>query len=276
MTESQVSIAHSTASLDKRSIAASFSRAASDYDAMAAIQRQVGAKLLGLGRDKLQGRIVDLGCGTGYFSTELRQHTGVASVLAVDLAEGMLSYGRQNRAHPAIKWVCADAEFLPFADNSVDGIFTNFSIQWCENLTGLFAEINRVLKPGGMLVFTTLGPDTLKELRYSWAQVDDFVHVNSFQPWSTIQQSLSQGFQSLYVEEEFIELEYQRLNQLTAELKGIGAHNLNQGRMAGLAGRQRIQAFRQAYEGLRKENGLLPATYQVFYGIYRKAVKAVA
>ncbi|MEH6625861.1 MAG: malonyl-ACP O-methyltransferase BioC [Motiliproteus sp.] len=276
MADTQASLTQSPVILDKRSIATSFSRAASRYDSMAMIQRQVGSKLLHLSRQRLQGQVLDLGCGTGFFSSELLQLSNVEAVLAVDLAEGMLSYGRHNRAHPDIDWICADAESLPFADGSVDAVFSNFSIQWCENLTALFAEVNRVLKPGGMLVFTTLGPDTLKELRYAWAQVDDYVHVNKFQPWSCLQRSLAMGFQSIYVEDELIELEYQRLNQLTGELKGIGAHNLNQGRITGLAGRQRIQAFRQAYESLRKENGLLPATYQLFYGIYQKTALTVA
>ncbi|MCW8886259.1 MAG: malonyl-ACP O-methyltransferase BioC [Motiliproteus sp.] len=256
--------------LDKRSIAASFSRAAQSYDSLAAIQRQVGHQLMSQASRHLQGRVMDLGSGTGYFSSELIDQSQIDEVLSVDLAEGMLAYARQQRSHANIRWICADAEALPLADNSLDGVFSNFSIQWCEDLPRLFDEIRRVLKPRGMLAFSTLGPDTLKELRQSWAKVDDFVHVNRFQPRQQLQQALANGYQPRQQQEQLIELEYQRLNQLTEELKGIGAHNVNQGRIAGLAGRKRIQAFRNAYEDFRKSNGMLPATYQIYYGVYQK------
>ncbi len=258
-----------TSSIDKQQIAHSFSRAAGSYDSSAAVQRQVGHRLLERAAPLLAGRVMDLGCGTGYFSSAVAEIDRVERVLALDLAEGMLNYARDRRGGAKIDWLCADAELLPLADSSVDGIFTSFSIQWCENLPALFAELWRVLKPGGTLAFSNLGPETLHQLRDAWAQVDDYVHVNRFQSRQRLQQSLA-AFEQLWFEEQSIELEYQRLKQLTDELKGIGAHNLNQGRITGLAGRQRIQTFRAAYEGFRKANGMLPATYQVFYGLYRK------
>ncbi|OMH38394.1 malonyl-[acyl-carrier protein] O-methyltransferase BioC [Motiliproteus sp. MSK22-1] len=255
--------------LKKIQIADSFSRAAQSYDSMAGLQRQVGHNLLQRSGLQLSGQVVDLGCGTGFFSPQLLEQARVSNVVAIDLAEGMLKFAKSSRLNSNISWLCADAEFLPLADNSVDSLFTSLSIQWCENLSALFAELARVLKPGAVLAFATLGPDTLYELRDSWAQVDDFVHVNQFQGAAAHTQGLGSYFDQLSFTEERIELEYTELKQLTDELKGIGAHNLNSGRITGLSGRQRIQTFKRAYEGFRKSNGMLPATYQVYYGIYR-------
>ncbi len=274
MTEPPAQTMESTAIIDKSRIADSFSRAAHSYDSMAAIQRRVGQQLLQLAAPRLAGRVMDLGCGTGYFTTRLAASPAIDSVLALDLAEGMLSYARQTRPHQAIQWLCADAECLPLADDSIDSLFSSFSIQWCVDLDMLFAELARVLKPGAVVAIATLGPDTLHELRGAWAQVDDYVHVNRFHSRGQLQRALQRRFRPLVFEEQHIELEYQRLKQLTDELKGIGAHNLNPGRIAGLAGRQRIQTFRNAYEQYRKPNGLLPATYQVFYGLYQKRALA--
>ena len=255
--------------LKKMQIADSFSRAAQSYDSMAGLQRQVGRNLLRHCGSKLTGQVADLGCGTGYFSPQLLQLPAVSRVIGIDLAEGMLKFAKSSRISRDISWLCADAECLPLADNTVDSLFTSLSIQWCEDLPGLFSELARVLKPGSILAFATLGPDTLFELRDSWAQVDDFVHVNRFQEASAHQLGLGPHFDQISFTEERIELEYAELKQLTDELKGIGAHNLNSGRITGLSGRQRIQTFKNAYEGFRKSNGMLPATYQVYYGIYR-------
>ncbi|WP_116368364.1 malonyl-ACP O-methyltransferase BioC [Parahaliea mediterranea] len=266
--------------LDKRAIAASFSRAASSYDSVAALQREVGERLL----QRLPARlsspsaspspshssahssdvatVLDLGCGTGYFQRALCERFPDARYIGLDLATGMLDYARrQHGADHA--WVAGDAEQLPLAANSVDLIFSSLAIQWCQRPVALFAELERVLRPGGLCLFSTLGPATLQELRSAWAAVDSARHVNDFLPAAALQQAAGPALQ---LERETLCLRYRRLRQLFDELKGIGAHNVHSQRPAGLGGRRALAGMMDAYEAWRSD-GLLPATYEVFYGV---------
>jgi len=254
---------------DKEAVASSFSRAAASYDGVAALQRRIGHQLLAYSAGAWQGRVLDLGSGTGYFTRILAEQPAVTDLLALDLAEGMLRYARAQRGHAGIRWLCADAEALPLADNSLDGVFSSLAIQWCDDSGRLFGELRRVLKPGAPLGFATLGPRTLWELRDAWSRVDDFVHVNGFESRHRLRAALAGRFEIERFETEEICLQYPDLRGLTDELKGIGAHNLNPGRHCGLSGRQRIKAFRDAYERFRSQAGLLPASYEVYYGLVR-------
>jgi len=255
---------------DKQRVAASFSRAASSYDSVAQLQRDVGNAALNYLPDQAPQRVIDLGSGTGYFSEQLQQRFPQAQLISLDLAEGMLRYAREHRPLKQGHYLCGDAESLPLADSCTDLIFSSLAIQWCGDYPRLFAEIARVLKPGGYFLFATLGPQTLHELRQAWATVDGFVHVNSFTPASELQQAIPQTLETaLWQREEWL-LRYAELKQLTDELKGIGAHNMNQGQQHALTGRQRILGFKAAYEAQRAAEGYLPATYEVFYGLLRK------
>ncbi len=251
--------------LDKKQMAHSFSRAAITYDSVAGLQRDVGSVLLQkLEPNPAVGVILDLGCGTGYFTPQLQQLFPQALVLGIDIAEGMLRFARENQ--PEIRnWTCADAECLPFADRSVDIIYSNFALQWCANFPRLFAELQRILKADGQCIFTTLGPETLCELKSAWAQVDAKVHVNQFhEPESLIAGLQQQGLQLVEFEHNPEIMEFEHLSDLTRSLKALGAQNVNRGRAAGLTGRKKIQAFKAAYESFRRNN-LLPATYDVYY-----------
>lgn len=254
--------------LDKQQVARSFSRAASSYDSVATLQRQVGEVLFNTLPDQPCSVTVDLGCGTGFYLDDLSSKLG-GTVVAFDLAEGMTRYVKQRNNTEVC--VCGDAENIPLSDASVDCIFSSLAIQWCEDNPALFAEIYRVLKPGGKMFFSTLGPDTLFELKQAWSAVDDYVHVNRFVGRDQLQQASRQaGFDALQLSEQMISLEYPQLKNLTQELKGIGAHNMNEGRPAGLTGRHRIKQLLAAYESQRNERGMLPATYQVWYGVLEK------
>ena len=251
--------------LDKKQMAHSFSRAATTYDSVAGLQRDVGTVLLQkLEQNSAVKVVLDLGCGTGYFTPQLQTLFPQAMVLGVDIAEGMLHFAREHQ--PELKsWTCADAEYLPFADQSVDIIFSNFALQWCANLPRLFAELQRVLKTDGQCIFTTLGPATLHELKSAWAQVDAKVHVNQFHESELLIADMQQqGFQLVEFEHKPAIMEFEHLSDLTRSLKFLGAQNVNRGRAVGLTGRKKIQAFKLAYESFRRNN-LLPATYDVFY-----------
>lgn len=257
--------------LAKTDVALSFSKAASSYDSVASLQRDVGNALL----PKLEGldvqprTILDLGSGTGYFCDELKQRFAQAEYIGLDLAEGMVRYAREH--HPqGDAWLVGDAEALPLASNSVDLVFSSLALQWCHRTDLLFAELLRVLRPGGRCVFSTLGPQTLRELRASWAAVDQHQHVNHFVPAETLLQSVRSGEARLELLEQPYRMEYQKVGELLNELKTLGAHNVNRNRPTGLGNRRVLQGMIRAYEAWR-ENGILPASYQVYFGVLEKS-----
>jgi malonyl-CoA O-methyltransferase len=160
--------------------------------------------------------------------------------------------------------VCADAAQLPFADGSVDLILSNLMLQWCDP-DRVFAEFRRVLCPQGLLCFTTLGPDTLCELRSAWATVDSHTHVNQFIDMHDIGDALVRaGFASPVLDVERYTLTYLDVQKVAADLKDTGAHNSTAGRPRGLTGRGRFAALQAAYEAFRRD-GRLPATYEVVF-----------
>jgi len=257
---------------DKRQVAASFSRAASSYDAVAELQRAVGTALVErLPVGLRPARWLDLGCGTGYFSRVLARRFPSGEGVALDIAEGMLRHARPLGG--AGGFIAGDAECLPLCDASADLIFSSLALQWCEDFSSVLSEARRVLRPGGVLAFSSLCSGTLQELRDSWQAVDGFAHVNRFRPLGAYRQLCADsGLRLERLEVEPQVLHFAELRQLTSELKALGAHNLNPGRPGGLTGRARIRALIDAYEQFRTPSGL-PATYQVVYGILRKELK---
>lgn len=264
----------SAAVIDKRQVAASFSRAAGTYDQVAELQRNVGNNLLARLPLRLQAeQLVDIGCGTGYFTRALAQRFA-RPALGLDIAEGMLRYAREHS--PAdMAWLAADAEALPLRSASQDLLFSSLALQWCPQLPLALSEAYRVLRPGGCMAFNTLVEGTLAELRDAWQVVDGFVHVNRFMPLGQLQQMLAEaGFAQWHCEVEAHVLHYGQLSELTYELKALGAHNLNAGRPCGLTGRARLRALTAAYETQRQATGL-PATYQVAQVILYKGLDQV-
>ncbi|MGA4476152.1 malonyl-ACP O-methyltransferase BioC [Ectopseudomonas chengduensis] len=254
---------------DKRQVAASFSRAAESYDAVAELQRNVGTQLLARLPTSLRpDRWLDLGCGTGYFTRALAERYAQGEGLAVDIAEGMLRHARPQGG--AAHFIAGDAEALPLQSDSVDLLFSSLALQWCADFPRVLSEAQRVLRPGGVLAFSSLCVGTLQELRDSWLAVDGFVHVNRFRRFEDYQQlCAASGLQPLTLQRQAEVLHFPDLRSLTTSLKDLGAHNLNPGRPGGLTGRSRIRALIEAYERFRQAQGL-PATYQVVYGVLQK------
>lgn len=254
---------------DKRQVAASFSRAAESYDSVAELQRTVGTQLLAQLPAALQPRRwLDLGCGTGHFTRALAERYAQGEGLALDIAEGMLRHARPQGG--AAYFVAGDAEALPLQDASVDLLFSSLALQWCGDFPRVLSEAQRVLRPGGVLAFSSLCVGTLQELRDSWLAVDGFVHVNRFRRFEDYQQMCAaSGLQSLTLQRQAEVLHFPDLRSLTGSLRDLGAHNLNPGRPGGLTGRSRIRALIEAYERFRQPQGL-PATYQVVYGVLQK------
>lgn len=263
---------------NKLSMARSFGRSALHYDDVAVLQRQTGDELLDrLSLVTLQPeRIVDLGTGTGRNLSALSTRYPNAELLAVDIAPGMLSQAKQsfrqamgykrwlpNQNKPA--YLAGDAEHLPLADNSVDLIFANLALQWCE-LEASFSEIARVLRPDGLLMFTTLGPDTLYELREAWASVDDSPHVNVFYDMHDVAEAMMQArLAEPVLDTDRYVLTYETTRALMQDLKLLGAHNVTQGRRRGLTTPAALNKMTAYYEQFRND-GVLPASYEVIFG----------
>ncbi len=260
--------------LDKRLIRKSFDRAAAGYDEVALLQQEVGQRLLErLDLIKLQPkRIVDIGAGTGGLSRALGKRYKGCQVITLDLAPNMLKQARKrqsmmDRLFSKQRFICGDAEHLPLADNSVDMIFSNFVIQWCPDLDQTFTEFQRLLKPGGLLLFTSFGPDTLKELRQAWRTVDNDIHVNSFIDMHDIGDALLRAqLVDPVMDTEHLTLTYKDGMAVMRDLKGMGAHNVTSGRNHGLTGKKKLKYMLKAYEQFRTADEKLPATYEVVYG----------
>jgi len=257
--------------LDKRQISQSFEHVAATYEQWARLQKMVGEELL----ERLQWlklvphQILDVGAGVGRLSRALSRQYKQAHVYNVDIALEMVKVGHLHAPRWFSKqhFVCADAAQLPFADDSVDLLVSNLMLQWCNDIQVIFAEFARVLKPEGALFFSTFGPDTLKELRESWASVDNASHVNRFLDMHNYGDALLQvGFSNPVMDVDRFQFTYSDAKQLMKELKHIGAHNLTAGRSHALTGKRKFQAMLAAYEEYRSAEGLLPATYEVVYG----------
>lgn len=255
---------------DKALVRASFDRAAAAYDDSAVLQREVAARLvqrLDFMRIEPQ-RILDLGTGTGVVAEALLKRYPKAQVYALDLAPGMLQRARRRgswRRRPLC--ICGDAEALPVASGSLDLIVSSLTLQWCTDLGKVFEGFLRALRPEGLALFSSFGPDTLKELRQSWAAVDGRSHVNDFVDMHDLGDALVHaGFADPVMDMEYFTLTYPRVEGLMRDLKAIGAHNVTAGRARGLTGKGRLRTLAAAYDRYRTADGLLPATYEVVYG----------
>lgn len=269
--------------LDKRAVRRAFGRAAAGYDAHAVLQREVCERMA----ERLQflkttpHRILDAGCGTGYGSRRLLAHWPDAHLVALDIAPAMLETARAQRPGwlhrlPGLagmaqrfareRFVCGDLEALPLAAGCIDMLWSNLALQWSNDLDGTFAGFQRVLAPDGLLMFSTFGPDTLRELRAAFAELDDAPHVSRFADMHDIGDALVRaGFAAPVMDRDVLTLTYDDLPSLMRDLKGLGAHNAATGRRQGLMGKSEWRRLQDVYETFRRD-GKLPATYEVVYG----------
>lgn len=253
----------------------SFDRAASGYDAAAVLQREVADRLderLGLMRITPQ-RILDLGSGTGFAAASLARRFPRAERVAFDLASAMLDQERGGRGlrqrwlGPATHFVCGDMHALPLAEASVDMIWSNLALQWADDPLTVFRECRRVLRPDGLFLFASFGPDTLRELRSTFAQVDAHSHVNRFVDMHDLGDGLmATGFSSPVMEMERLTLTYTDLKAVLRDLKAMGAHTVLERDQFGLMGRARWQALVASYARFVQADGRLPATFEIVYG----------
>lgn len=255
--------------LDPKAVQRAFDSASHRYDEHAVLQHEVASRLLSrLSYLRIKpGLILDIGAGTGRPTNELMRRYPAAKILALDLSVSMLKVARKRGRilkRPAV--VCAHAQQLPLADASVDMVFSSLSLQWCDQPDKAFSEIHRVLKPDGLVLFSTFGPDTLKELRSSWSEVDRREHVHGFVDMHDVGDVMVQaGLQEPVMEREMITLTYERVRDVMRDLKYIGASNALQNRSRGLMGKDKLRQLEASYEKWRRD-GRLPASYEVVYG----------
>ena len=261
--------------IDKRQVRRAFNRAAHGYDAAAVLQREVCSRML----ERLDyirqspSRVLDAGSGTGWGTRQLAQRYPAAQVVALDIAPGMLKVAREQSgwwrklfAGGKQGHVCADIEALPLAANSMEMVWSNLALQWCNDLPATFRGLQRVLKVDGLLMFSTFGPDTLKELRGAFHGVDGHTHTNRFIDMHDIGDMLVHGgFAEPVMDMEIITLTYADMKAVMQDLRGIGAHNTTAGRAQGMMGKAAWQLVTANYERQRRD-GKLPATFEIIYG----------
>ena len=255
---------------DKTVVARNFNSAARKYDATAVLQKKIAENLL----ERLEvmratpWTILDLGSGTGWAARQLAKRYRKASVVQVDFARQMLVQSRRASGWFRSRqvFICAEAGRLPFSAGAFDMIFSNLMLQWCDDQQAVFTEARQILQPGGLFIFSSFGPDTLHELRASWAAVDNGPHVHSFIDMHELGDALMQaGFQNPVMERENFAMTYDDAPSLFRELNFLGAGNAHTGRRQGLTGKGRLQMVIDAYEAYRYDNKI-PATYEVIYG----------
>lgn len=259
----------------KIEICNAFSKHALDYEQAAKVQNEIGRRLF----ERLHylkiapDYVLDLGCGTGLFTPLLKKQYPRAQVIGLDLSEAMLVQAKKKQGWRR-KWplINADMAALPFAPGSFDLIFANQVIHWSQSFSHLAQELNRVMRVNGCLMFSTLGPDTFKELKQTWQGVDSYAHTNQFTDMHDIGDCLlAEHFLDPVVDMELLTVHYASVKQLLQNLKAQGVRNINQKRSKGLTGKLAWQGFLSAYQTLCTAEGKYPLSYEVVYGQAWKA-----
>ena len=264
--------------IDRRKVARAFGAASHRYEAAARLQKITREELLGrLAHFALAPRVViDLGAGTGASTAALARQFPRAQIIAIDLAEPMLVEAGKKLAwrdrlfggrfgHPFAR-VAADASALPLPTGSVDLVFSNCMLQWCDDLDATLAEIRRVCAPDALFIASTFGPTTLQELRAAFARIDERPHVHDFVDMLDLGAALTRaGFEEPVLDVDRHRERHADLRAVMRSIKEIGAGNAADDRARGLFGKARWRALEAAYESFRDADGSLPVTWEVIH-----------
>lgn len=263
---------------NKKIAAYAFSKAAASYDQHAFLQREIGARLLEKVTEiVIQPKyILDLGCGTGFFTQQLQKKFPRSQIIGLDLAEGMLAYTPKKgwlSIGSLPRYLCADAEALPLKSEAFDLIFSNLTVQWCPVLLKVFTECHAALAPHGHFFFSTLGPQTLQELRDSWRS-DPIEHVNTFIEMHQVGDALLRAsFAHPVIDRELLSVTYSQVPTLLRDLKAIGSRATTPSRK-GLTPKKKYQEMLERYQNFALDKGLLPATFEIIYGHAYKSARS--
>lgn len=254
----------------KSEIRNSFDKAAKHYEQEAKIQYEIGLRLFErLDYMRLDpAYILDIGCGTGAFSKMLVKKYPKAKIVSLDLSWDMLQKAQKKQSLWK-KWPLLNADMLqlPFLDGVFDLVFANQALHWSLSWSAVLSEINRVMKAEACLLFSTLGPDTFKEIRQSWSTVDKHAHTNQFTDMHDIGDFLlAEYFLDPVMDMEMLTMHYSSLTKLLKSIKSQGVRNINQARNVTLTGKKAWSTFQQNYQALCTQEGKYPLSYEVLYG----------
>ncbi|MCP4325134.1 MAG: malonyl-ACP O-methyltransferase BioC [Alteromonadales bacterium] len=251
--------------INKKAVADSFSKAASHYDQFAQLQRDIGDQLIDGISVQLPAKVIDLGCGTGYFSEKLSTLFPHTSLTCFDLSVEMLTQAKKRNIDDA-NFQQGDIDYLPFHKNSVDLIYSNLVVQWSADLASCLNQIKNSLKEGGVFHFSTLLDGTLDELTQAWKVVDNNPHTNRFLSKEIIESILkSIGFSAVKIKTETKVLQYENVIEVMRALKGIGANHVHGHKTQKVTGRNLIKQLEAGYQPYKNSDGRLNLTYQVCY-----------
>lgn len=249
--------------LDQKIIRRGFARAAPDFEEHAFLHREIRGRLL----DRLRAvriepdAVLDLGAGTGAALAPLRARFPHAMIIPIDLTPAMLAAG-------AASGVCADAARLPLADGSVDIVFSNLMLHHCPAPDAVLRETRRVLRPGGVVLFSAFGPTTLLELGRAWATADRFSHIVPFTDMHDLGDALlACGFAEPVLDNQVLTITYGDFQRMVADLRHAGASNPTEGRNRGLTGRTAAVRLRDACHALAGPDGRWPITIEVIFAV---------
>ncbi len=249
---------------DRRAVARAFRKAAGSYAREDFLHAEIRSRLMErLDVVRLEPQVVlDLGAGPPEATAPLARRYPESRLLALDLVPEMLG-------QPTQVWsrICADAARLPLADASVDLVVAGMLLHWCADAAAVLTQARRVLRYPGLFLFSTLGPDTLREFRSAWPRTEPYSHTLAFADMHNIGDALVRsGFVEPVVDGERLTITYPDIARLVTELRGVGAADLSPGRRRTLTGRARWTAMTESYERRRNVSGALPVTVEVICG----------
>lgn len=271
------------ARIDVRAARRRFERAASTYAEVSVLAREVESRMAGrLDYIRHDPRwVLDAGSGPGAGLGLLRGRYPNARLIGLDIAHAMTQSARRSRtmrarvrdlfSGTACHHLCGDLTRLPLAAASVGMVWSSLALAWAADPLAALSELARVLEPDGLLMFSTYGPDTLKELRNAFAGVDGYPHVHRFIDMHDLGDMLmAAGFAEPVVDMEMVTLSYPDVAALARDLRLSGQSNVDAGRRRGLMAPGAWSRMAAAY-GASSRDGRMPAAFEIIYGHAWKA-----
>ena len=248
-----------------------FDRHAKTYDEYSSLQNKISDNLFKK-LDLIEVRpslILDLGCGTGRNGRILKEKYQNIRLINYDFSINMLQEAKKNQ-HKILgtksEFICGDIEELSFSENTFDVIWSTSSLQWCNNLSDIFKKAKVILKPGGLFIFSTFGPNTLFELRNITKKISNYQKTNNFiDALSITEKLINEGFIDPFVDSEEFCLSYKDISKLFLDLRKIGATSGFKNRNIGLSGKSFLKLIIDGYKEYSYD-GIFPATYEAIYG----------